>query len=227
MITELRNGYYIESIYDKDASAYSSVLRDNEGNPVTDFYYSDDMTGRYSDVEDIKEFYYDNLNESFSLDKAIENTKKKTEKGKLPALSTLSPIMPDGAAGIATFNSGVGLSEEFSEGYREYLIDMLDAFGCEYNFASKSTEELYNMYLKERDKYKRNVEARKELDRREELKNRKIGNKEPDIDVIYDEDSDSYSDGNYYKNGITDAVKVLLKYYPEFESEVFKRIAHM
>ena len=31
----------------------------------------------------------------------------------------------------------------------------------------------------------------------------------------------------YYKNGISDALKVLLKFYPEFESEVFKRIAHM
>ena len=36
---------------------------------------------------------------------------------------------------------------------------------------------------------------------------------------------DKYLD--YYKKGSADALKVLLKFYPEFESEVFKRLAKM
>lgn len=43
-----------------------------------------------------------------NIDKYIKNTKRKTKKAKLPALSTMTPIMPDGAAGIPTFNSYVG-----------------------------------------------------------------------------------------------------------------------
>ena len=42
------------------------------------------------------------------INKYIENTKRKTKKAKLPALSTLSPVMPDGAAGITTFNNSFG-----------------------------------------------------------------------------------------------------------------------
>lgn len=52
-----------------------------------------------------------------NIDKYINNTKRKTKKAKLPALSTMTPIMPDGAAGIATFNSSFGggsMSEDLS-----------------------------------------------------------------------------------------------------------------
>ena len=59
-----------------------------------------------------------------NIDKYIENTKKKTKKAKLPALSTLSPVMPDGGAGIPSFNahagadmSSVGMSEELNPFY--------------------------------------------------------------------------------------------------------------
>lgn len=41
----------------------------------------------------------------FDLDKYIERTKRKTKTGELPALSTMSPVLPDGGTGIATFNS--------------------------------------------------------------------------------------------------------------------------
>lgn len=59
------------------------------------------------------------------IKKYIENTKEKTKKAKLPALSTLTPVMPDGAAGIATFNSsfGSGISEELDPGDIQSLTD--------------------------------------------------------------------------------------------------------
>jgi hypothetical protein len=54
-----------------------------------------------------------------NIDKYIKNTKEKTKKTKLPALSTLhpTPIMPDAAAGIDTFNGSFGeswLTEDLS-----------------------------------------------------------------------------------------------------------------
>lgn len=52
------------------------------------------------------------------INKYIENTAKKTKKAKLPALSTLSPVLPDGAAGIPNFNASFGggeMSEDLSK----------------------------------------------------------------------------------------------------------------
>lgn len=57
----------------------------------------------------------------FDLDRYIERTKRKTKTGELPALSTMSPVLPDGGTGIATFNahsgadiSSTGMSEDLS-----------------------------------------------------------------------------------------------------------------
>lgn len=46
------------------------------------------------------------------IDKYIKNTEEKTKKSKLPALSTMTPILPDAGAGIATFNA---MSEDIDE----------------------------------------------------------------------------------------------------------------
>lgn len=59
-----------------------------------------------------------------NIDKYIENTKRKTKKAKLPALSTLSPVLPDAAAGISTFNASFG--EELSNSEIYELKDELE-----------------------------------------------------------------------------------------------------
>ena len=61
---------------------------------------------------------------SYNIDKYAENTKRKTKKAKLPALSTLSPILPDAAAGISTFNASFG--EELSTSEVEQLKSELE-----------------------------------------------------------------------------------------------------
>ena len=56
---------------------------------------------------------------SYNINKYAENTRRKTKKAKLPALSTLSPVLPDAAAGISTFNASFG--EELSNSEVEQL----------------------------------------------------------------------------------------------------------
>lgn len=56
------------------------------------------------------------------MNKYIERTKRKTKNGELPALSTLTPIMPDGAAGIETFNNSFG--DASGEGVSENMNDI-------------------------------------------------------------------------------------------------------
>lgn len=50
-----------------------------------------------------------------NIDKYIENTKRKTKKAKLPALSTMSPVLPDGGAGIDSFNNNSSPSMSLGE----------------------------------------------------------------------------------------------------------------
>lgn len=60
------------------------------------------------------------------INKYIENTKRKTAKAKLPALSTMNPVvLPDGGAGIATFNASFGedLSNKDIETIKSEIIE--------------------------------------------------------------------------------------------------------
>lgn len=238
MTVELKQGYTIDSFYDKQTRSYITTLRDKDGNQVRNAYYSGNMTDRNADIQHIKEFFFENIyhgrkssttenddtkvepntkneddeyadmdlselfSESFTLDQAIKNTKKKTKNSKLPALSTLTPIMPDGAAGIATFNSGVGLSEDYIG--RDELIKRLKSMGYKYNYPKYTDEELFEIYKKSV-----NAQQKKQAEKKAKAidKARKQRYKNKLSQVEYDEDSDTYSDGSYYKNGI------------EFESE--------
>ena len=233
MTVELKKGYYIDSYYDKDSKSYITSIKDKESNQVGEILYSDNMTDRNSDIQNLKEIFNDesrwkdfessnngnissDLNnrkflsssfeedESFeeSLDSKIRETRRKTKKAKLPALSTLSPIMPDAAAGISTFNSGVGLSEDYIG--RDELIKRLKDMGYKYNYPKYTDQELYEIYRKNL----KAQETKKELKKLKEIeKSKKQRYKDKLSQVKYDEDSDTYSDGNYYKDGI------------EFESE--------
>ena len=233
MTVELKKGYYIDSYYDKDFKSYITSIKDKESNQVGEILYSDNMTDRNSDIQNLKEIFNDknrweefessnddnvssDLNnrkflassfeedESFeeSLDSKIMETRRKTKKAKLPALSTLSPIMPDAAAGISTFNSGVGLSEDYIG--RDELIKRLKDMGYKYNYPKYTDQELYEIYRKNL----KAQETKKELKKLKEIeKSKKQRYKDKLSRVKYDEDSDTYSDGNYYKDGI------------EFESE--------
>ena len=202
MTVELKKGYYIDSYYDKNTRSYITTLRDKDGNQIRDAYYSCNMTDRSADIQHIKEFFEQYLNEALNLRKTIKDTKEKTKKAKLPALSTLSPIMPDAAAGISTFNSGVGLSEDYIG--RDELIKRLKNMGYKYNYPKYTDQELYEIYKKNL----KAQETKKELKKLKEIeKSKKQRYKDKLSQVKYDEDSDTYSDGNYYKDGI------------EFESE--------
>ena len=238
MTVELKQGYTIDSFYDKQTRSYITTLRDKDGNQVRNAYYSGNMTDRNADIQHIKEFFFENIyhskkssttendntkvepntkneddeyadmdlselfSESFTLDQAIKNTKSKTKKSKLPALSTLTPIMPDGAAGIATFNSGVGLSEDYIG--RDELIKRLKSMGYKYNYPKYTDEELFEIYKKS-VKAQQKKQAEKKAKAIDKAIKQRYKNKLSQVE--YDEDSDTYSDGSYYKNGI------------EFESE--------
>lgn len=157
-----------------------------------------DWDSYYEDSVDEDEFSFEE-----SLKSKVEETKRKTKKAKLPALSTLSPIMPDGAAGIDTFNSGVGLSEEWLD--RDELVYRLKRMGYHnYNFDRHSDASLYNIYKKNKASLEKKARERAERSRNKQAYDR---NREKLSSVKYDADSDTYSDGSYYKDGI------------EFESE--------
>ena len=202
MTVKKKKGYYIDSYYDKNTRSYITTLKDEDGNQIRDAYYSGNMTDRNADIQYMKEFFNQYMNEALNLRKTIKDTKEKTKKAKLPALSTLSPILPDGAAGIATFNSGVGLSEDYIG--RDELIKRLKAMGYKYNYPKYTDQELYEIYIKNL-KAEETKQAFKKLKAAE--KARKQRYKDKLSQVKYDEDSDTYSDGGYYKDGI------------EFESE--------
>lgn len=114
------------------------------------------------------------IEEAFNpeIEKKARRTKKATKKAKLPALSKLSPIMPDPAKSINNFNamqadgnSGLGsttgstsLGEEFLD--RDTLIRRLKDMGFKYKFDKYSDKQLYRIY-QERTKAAKKKEAEK------------------------------------------------------------------
>lgn len=226
MIVELKRGYTIESDYDKFTDSYITRLLDNEGNQVRDSLYSSDMIDRNYDIQDIKDFFneyidlknkvgnieneestdteikddIEEVEESLDIKKAIKKTKKATKKAKLPALSTLSPIMPDGAAGIETFNSGTGLSEEWIP--REELIDKIKRLGFRnYKFDKYTDEQLYNIY------HERLNAVNKKRQERRDIEQAILDKADADYELAEREREVSKDQGSFFKDGI------------EFESE--------
>ena len=85
------------------------------------------------------------------IEKYINNTKRKTKKAKLPALSTLHPtaVLPDGAAGIATFNASFG--EDINNEFIEDLNNTIDAscrkFLLDKGFEEDQLDELFSIEM--------------------------------------------------------------------------------
>lgn len=203
----------VQAIKEKFFQEYLPAIKNGED--ITQYIQTDeeDFPEPVMVHDDDEDFDWDSYSEdsldedefSFeeSLKSKVEETKRKTKKAKLPALSTLSPIMPDGAAGIDTFNSGVGLSEEWLD--RDELVYRLKRMGYHnYNFDRHSDASLYNIYKKNKASLEKKARERAERNRNKQAYDR---NREKLSSVKYDADSDTYSDGSYYKDGI------------EFESE--------
>ena len=85
------------------------------------------------------------------IDKYIENTKRKTKKAKLPALSTLTPVLPDAGAGIETFNSmsGASLSEDLSSDIESEIRKECIDFMLDKNFEKNDIDNVLSFDFKE------------------------------------------------------------------------------
>ena len=72
MTVELKKGYYIDSYYDKNTRSYITTLKDEDGNQIRDAYYSGNMTDRNADIQYMKEFFNQYMNEALNLRKTIK-----------------------------------------------------------------------------------------------------------------------------------------------------------
>lgn len=137
------------------------------------------------------------------LEKKARKTKKATKKSKLPALSKMSPIMPDYESGISKFNAAIadgnsgmasttgstGLGEAYMG--RSELIKALKNMGFKYKFDKYSDKQLFRIY-QERQKKLEKQKAEENIRERERA---------------YSDNKRENAKDSYFKNGI------------EFESE--------
>lgn len=83
------------------------------------------------------------------IEKYINNTKRKTKKAKLPALSTLHPtaVLPDGAAGIATFNAsfGEGVDKQFVGTLINNIGNACNKFLIDKGFEQEQIKDLFSV----------------------------------------------------------------------------------
>lgn len=126
--------------------------------------------------EDEEDMFEESLDQE--VKKKARKTKIATRKSKLPALSKLSPIMPDQAKGIAKFNamqpdgnSGImsttgstSLGEEYMS--RDLLIDKIRNMGYKYNFDKYTDAQLYRIYQERVETAKKRAAKRAERKQR-------------------------------------------------------------
>jgi len=143
------------------------------------------------EFEEEEDIFEESLNlEDFDsiIKQKARKTKKATRKAKLPALSKMSPIMPDYAKGIDAFNSmqadgnssmgsttgSISLGEEFKD--RNSLIKELQDMGFNYKFDKYSDKQLFRIYQERLVKLKK-LKAQKEKEQKEaDLRDQKIEN---------------------------------------------------
>lgn len=143
------------------------------------------------EFEEEEDIFEESLNlEDFDsiVKQKARKTKKATRKAKLPALSKMSPIMPDYAKGIDAFNSmqadgnssmgsttgSISLGEEFED--RNSLIKELQNMGFNYKFDKYSNKQLFRIYQERLAKLKK-LKAQKEKEQKEaDLRDQKIEN---------------------------------------------------
>lgn len=126
--------------------------------------------------EDEEDMFEESLDQE--VKKKARKTKIATRKSKLPALSKLSPIMPDQAKGIAKFNAmqpdgnsgmmsttgSTSLGEEYMS--RDLLIDKIRNMGYKYNFDKYTDAQLYRIYQERIETAKKRAAKRAERQRR-------------------------------------------------------------
>lgn len=151
--------------------------------------------------EDEEDMFEESLDQE--VKKKARKTKIATRKSKLPALSKMSPIIPDPAKGIGKFNamqpdgnSGIisttgstSLGEDYMS--RDLLIDKIRNMGYKYNFDKYTDAQLYRIYQERVETAKKRAVKRAERQRRAAEEDNKREN----------------SKDSYFKDGI------------EFESE--------
>lgn len=112
MIKKLKDGYYIDSWYDKKTRSWVVQVKDKNNNEVDCEYCGDREWTAYS-IKSFIDEYGGLLNEEADIDKLAKKkakeTLKKTKKSKLNPLATF--VLPDAGAGIATFNKNMGVSD--------------------------------------------------------------------------------------------------------------------
>lgn len=85
------------------------------------------------------------------IEKYINNTKRKTKKAKLPALSTLHPtaVLPDGSAGIATFNAsfGEGVDKQFVDTLINNIGNACNKFLIDKGFEQEQIKDLFSVNI--------------------------------------------------------------------------------
>lgn len=126
--------------------------------------------------EDEEDMFEESLDQE--VKKKARKTKIATRKSKLPALSKLSPIMPDQAKGIAKFNAmqpdgnsgmmsttgSTSLGEEYMS--RDLLIDKIRNMGYKYNFDKYTDAQLYRIYQERVETAKKRAAKRAERKQR-------------------------------------------------------------
>ena len=205
------NSKFIESItIDKDNK---SVKR-----PITYIH-----KGQKIDHMPIKDFLslpgkliLEEISES-ELEKKARKTKRATKKAKLPALSKMSPIMPDYVAGISKFNAmtadgnsgmasttgSTSLGEEYLD--RDTLISRLKRMGFKYKFDKYSDKALYRIYQERKAKLEKQEAEKKQKQHEADLAAQKAEN----------------AKDSYFKDGIEfESEKAAKEYFGESMSKI-------
>ena len=203
--------YDIQSIKDffttymKDPNFNIEQIKDYEDEDSIDEQPVEDEFSEIVSDEEIQNEIDDSLGESLDseLDKRAKKTKRATRKAKLPALSKMTPIMPDYESGISKFNAATadgnsgmasttgstGLGEAYIG--RNELIKSLKDMGFKYKFDKYSDKQLFRIYQ----------------ERKSKLEKQKVEKEKKEIEDAYKNNKEENAKDSYFKDEI------------EFESE--------
>ena len=203
--------YDVQSIKDffttymKDPNFNTEQTKVDKDEDYTDEQPNEDESSETVSDEEIQNDADDSLGESLDseLDKKAKKTKKATRKAKLPALSKMTPIMPDYESGISKFNAATadgnsgmasttgstGLGEAYIG--RNDLIKSLKDMGFKYKFDKYSDKQLFRIYQ----------------ERKAKLEKQKAEEKKKELEDAYRDNKEENKKDSYFKNDI------------EFESE--------
>ena len=224
--------YDVQSIKDffttymKDPNFNTEQIKDYEDEDSIDEQPIENEFSETVSDEEIQNEIDDSLGESLDseLDKKAKKTKRATRKAKLPALSKMTPVMPDYESGISKFNAATadgnsgmasttgstGLGEAYIG--RNELIKSLKDMGFKYKFDKYSDKQLFRIYQERKAKLEKQ-KAEKEKKEREDAY---INNKEEN------------AKDSYFKDGIEfESEDAAREYFGEsMENKVFLNDMH-